>query len=481
MVTRYPTRLVEVTTEDGSESLRLITSPAHATDKYVALSYCWGQASTLRLEANNVSSLHKSIGIKALPQTIQDAISLTRYIGIRYLWVDALCIIQGRDKTALADWARESSRMHDVFGGAWLTIMAASGTSSDAGLFVNRPAQVDLCKQGARISVGSNKSEHAVLGPEPKTSALNQEPLGTRGWAFQEAILSSRQLIFGTSGMAWKCPSCECHENTNGPFLSKDVAELQSSRKEMALQLYEQWTEVVESYSKTQLTYKSDRLPAISGLAGIIREEMYSCMMRRYCFGLWRNDIIQQLMWRHDGCLVNGRREYDRQSEYRAPSWSWASVDGAVKFLKPDRLASSGGTVKWLTVWRSTIAFRGQMAHASSLRLQIRGQSTGLVETHEPWRHFDAYFDTYLDDLESIPETHKRLSGNGLHELIDVWLFFLNKSQGLILVDCGYDWVKWKHARDRMALFSKFQRIGVFTGSLSLSAWKIHHRTGRIV
>ncbi|ETS74032.1 hypothetical protein PFICI_13898 [Pestalotiopsis fici W106-1] len=519
---RQPTRLIEVAAEDGSASLRLITSPAYAAERYVALSYCWGQDPTLRLEMDNISALHESINMENLPQTIQDAISLTRYLGIRYLWVDALCIIQGRNKTAKADWTRESNRMHDVYGGAWLTIVAAAGASSDAGLFVNRPAQDDLFSKGIRIPVESGKLECAVLGPALKISPFITEPLEKRGWAFQESIMSRRLLRYGTSGMSWKCHSCEYHENVTQPLQPSNIAYFAAGRKEMARQLHERWTRVVESYSATHVTYKSDRLPAIAGLAGIIRDESGIPFQRRYHFGVWEDNLVQQLLWRHEGCLINDKWVYERQTDYRAPSWSWASVDGVVNFLRPDPLAPAG-KIETLHFKGSSLFFRGQMAWARSLRLQTRAQSTGLVETHEPWRHLDAYFDTYLDDLLSIPSEHKKTPQDGPQELINVWLLFLNKSQGLILAPSVPNSVlklgDWKLVTDavlsrrdavlgrvtgylntrnsesldgsskldyvtsRMPLYPKleFRRIGVFSGSLSPSVWKTYTRRGWIV
>lgn len=506
---KYPTRLLEVTAEDGSASLRLFTPPTGATGRYIALSYCWGRASSLRLQSDNIEALHNSVHMQTLPRTIQDAVTLVRFLGIRYLWVDALCIIQGHDKAAVQDWLYQSRLMHKVFGGAWLTIMAAAGISSDAGLFTNRSAQSEIWDKGVRMSVDSKSLEYVVLGPVPEISTSAKEPLEARGWAFQEAILSKRQLKYGTSRMSWKCRSCQCHENISEPFIPADLADSPTNRKEMAAYLYDQWTKVVELYSGTQLTYKSDRLPAISGLAGIVGEEGDPFSSSQYHFGVWEGSRIQQLLWRHDGCVVNGQRRYQRQNDYRAPSWSWASVDGAIKFLKPDSLAKPG-KIRMLSLRDSSLIFRGQMAQASSLRLRIKGKSTGLVENHEPWKYLDTYLETYLDELESIPDEHKKTPANEPHELIDVWLLFLNKSQGLILLACEDDWGHWKrvlsNALSRIASSNlssclklskvsrklqrnivrissgpKYRRIGAFTGSLSPSAWELQTRTGQIV
>jgi hypothetical protein len=114
---------------------------------YVALSYCWGtkedldQAPSLTTTSNNFASHIKTIPTDRLSKIIHDAISLTRKLGLRYLWADSLCIIQGSDKEARDDWAKESSTMASVYGGAYLTIAAAWGDSMHSGLFTTRPSK----------------------------------------------------------------------------------------------------------------------------------------------------------------------------------------------------------------------------------------------------------------------------------------------------------------------------------------------------
>jgi hypothetical protein len=104
--------------------------------EYTALSYCWGNSEPMVTTTNNVDRHHSTGFDEArLPRTIRDAIFLTRQLGIRYLWVDALCILQGSDETARADWRRESSKMKEIYGNAFLTIVAAEHEDKDGGIF----------------------------------------------------------------------------------------------------------------------------------------------------------------------------------------------------------------------------------------------------------------------------------------------------------------------------------------------------------
>jgi hypothetical protein len=91
------------------------------------------------------------------------------------------------------------------------------------------------------------------------------------------------------------------------------------------------WMDIVEAYTRCALTKEKDKLPAIEGLVKIF--ERRGC--GRYCAGLWENDFVHQLLWCVDDMRDNSA---ERPSIYRAPSWSWASLDGEVLFkpIEPD-------------------------------------------------------------------------------------------------------------------------------------------------
>lgn len=87
--------------------------PAKAGDVYVTLSHCWGKAQFLKLEEQRVDEFRKGIKVESLPKTFQNAIKFARRLGqkVRYIWIDSLCIIQGRSKAQREDWLTESAKM----------------------------------------------------------------------------------------------------------------------------------------------------------------------------------------------------------------------------------------------------------------------------------------------------------------------------------------------------------------------------------
>lgn len=103
---------------------------------YTALNYCWGEESFLTTTPLTLEERKEAIPMYLLPATIQDAITVTRILGIRFLWVDALCILQGPSEEAQQDWAAESARMEGIYSQAFLTIGAAYGHEAQSGLFM---------------------------------------------------------------------------------------------------------------------------------------------------------------------------------------------------------------------------------------------------------------------------------------------------------------------------------------------------------
>jgi hypothetical protein len=130
---------------------------------YTTLSYCWGNSQTFVTTLENLEDMKKNIPWHKLPLTIQDAILVTRGLGIRYLWVDALCIIQDSP----VDWAAESKKMGDIYGGSFLTISAALG----------RDVHFGLMSRGGDFDDGLQDY-----------LPVQSDPLFSRAWALQERV-----------------------------------------------------------------------------------------------------------------------------------------------------------------------------------------------------------------------------------------------------------------------------------------------------
>jgi hypothetical protein len=147
-----PTRLLDLSSLPSSIGLRsvhgdprevLVGSTLKLTEnllgdrgQYIALSYCWGKSLAYTTTTKNLQAHKQDGGIEyaQLPKTLQDAVFLTRYLGIRYLWADCLCILQD-DK---ADWEYEASRMADVYSNAYLTIAATRASHCGEGFLQAR-------------------------------------------------------------------------------------------------------------------------------------------------------------------------------------------------------------------------------------------------------------------------------------------------------------------------------------------------------
>jgi len=165
-------------------------------------------------------------------------------------------------------------------------------------------------------------------------------PLHTRGWTYQEYYLPPRSIHFSKRGMVWDCVSHTIMEWNYRPLrdlltgklykgqavvLSTESVLVQRGNTPLKM-MYAKWEEIVTQYSARNLSYSSDRLPAISGLASLLHKRL-SSEEDEYLAGLWKGALVQQLSWRVVGPLK------DRYCQYQAPSWSWVAVDQSVYFL----------------------------------------------------------------------------------------------------------------------------------------------------
>ncbi len=180
------------------------------------------------------------------------------------------------------------------------------------------------------------------------------EPLNQRAWTLQERLLSPRTLHFGTEEMYWECQHCVFAEDgallwQEFPTLPKILESMSPSGSgQNSRYRHNAWFILVEEYTKRSLTRDDDKLPALSGLASSIAARTGDT----YLAGLWRSNIIEGLSWRmklvefnhycddpaHDESVPpDTKAKAHYPAKYRAPSWSWASVDGEVSFYRIDK------------------------------------------------------------------------------------------------------------------------------------------------
>lgn len=363
--------------------------------EYACLSYCWGRdlAGVLTTTRENFSAFHKSINICNLPKTIQDAIRVCRAIGVLYLWVDSLCIIQDD----AADWAEQSRLMVDIYGQSQLTIYADSPSSCKDGFLGpqqygavswQRPLKTLLPDSLGCIGTGlflrnacEGGVDHFCRRPQTSKSALS-----TRGWCLQEWLLPCRRLGFDTNEMWWDCQCrqmCECGHLIGERAMYFETAPLRTAKEILSLHnrseddlivrqpqhwVERDWLSIVQEYTMRDISRPDDKFNAISGLALIFLKasNLAGINIGKYCAGMWsREDLfVRGLCW-----MVKKQSKpdiYQEPSGYRAPTWSWASQNKPVYF-------PSGR-------WRRETMNSHVVIHKIECELVTPGDSTGRVK-----------------------------------------------------------------------------------------------------
>jgi hypothetical protein len=349
----------------------------------------------------SVEDLQEGLAISFLPKTFQDAVKITQKLGIKYLWIDCLCIIQDDPE----DWEAEAASMPYIYRNSYVTISASASTDSYYGCFPKRSMDsyvspgtrslgYDIPREVSRAHSlayehSSNPGklsrlyffeewlpgssihtpQRASIGSFGKRfDPIASEPLSSRGWTLQERVLSPRIIHYATDQLYFECESgmkSEDNFNFTDIFFSLDrliatqCIPLQEhgipssggvsfivgrNARGFGRRWEGGWISLVENYSRRKLMVEQDKLPAIAGLASVIIAETGD----KYFAGLWAAHIYEDLCWR-----VYCREEYfdpykngtsapkkgktidsaTKPREYRAPSWSWASLDAPIKYI----------------------------------------------------------------------------------------------------------------------------------------------------
>ena len=425
----------------------------------------------------NINTFMTSIPWDELPKTVRDAIFVTRRLGIQYLWVDALCVIQGTDHTAQFDWRSESAKMLHIYGAAFITIAARNSANAHEGLFHKRPvAPMPSCP----LRSSSKYPRTILIGPDPPSRLPHTEPLNTRAWALQEQLLSNRILAYETAGLYWMCRKSHYLETMPEPefqalgFMEKETSPDRldcapnklAARNQLSEWVRVEWKAIVENYSSRDLTYMTDKLPALYGLSEMVDRSSKD----KYFAGLWQSDLLQQLLWRHCGKVTGSAVEFRRQREFRAPSWSWASVDGQVQFLHDYQGLDDIITICNLNIHTSQQPHKmkqrplhvfGLFRKLPSIRCEYAARYYGGAERHTPWIAYSTSLQTYLDDVEALPDTSILDSPDRPKQLLNALFLFLGSKGTIDITRYGAGLILIQV--DKLH-FNTFRRVGVFEG-----------------
>jgi len=333
-----PTRLIDIG-NDASVIPRLVLSSDISKSeqtKYATLSYCWGSEKDAesQFKTEKASLEHRCAGlhIEHMTPTTNNAIALARVIGLRYLWIDALCIIQD-DKD---DWLREASQMNLVYRHAFVAFCSLNSNSCHEG-FLSRAPTIEIpfhsnirkaIKGSYLIRLCSKTSPHIYRGKYLWDKTLSK--WDKRCWTYQEQEMSTRLLLFGSLRMHFLCATCQWSEGDEAPTdrSASGVVHQITRFKDNSIsskELYDYWRWLVHKYGHRSVTFEEDRLPAIAGLARMIGEALED----HYLAGLWKGDLIYALAWFSIGDMLSRSLDVHirniQERTYVAPSWSWAA------------------------------------------------------------------------------------------------------------------------------------------------------------
>lgn len=267
---------------------------------YVSLSHRWTAGNVRRLTQDGLDDMLKCIPPADLSPTFQDAIRVTRNLGIRYIWIDSLCIIQDSP----VDWLNESSNMSKIYKYAFCNIAAtAASAGADGGLYQSRDP-LPITPYSANIKWGRHDRKYVFFLGHHWYNSLEDAPLNRRGWVFQEPLLSPRTLHF-SSQLFWECRSLQaCETYPSGlprspGVLGNDLHDCRfpvntkAWRREFERNRFDLWDLLTRMYCRCFLTRPSDRLVAIAGIA----QEVQSLLGDEYVAGFWRSRLPFGLLW----------------------------------------------------------------------------------------------------------------------------------------------------------------------------------------
>ncbi|KAH8787227.1 heterokaryon incompatibility protein-domain-containing protein [Hyaloscypha finlandica] len=269
------------------------------------------------LTHSTINKFRRGKPICDLPQTFRDAIVVARRFSIRYLWINSLCIIQDSQ----VDWEVESSMMRDIYANSSCNISAAASEYPQGGLFRPR-RRVDVQPGVLRSStMDSTEKCFFIYDKFYWDRQVSNTTLHQRGWVFQERLLAPKVLHFTENQIFWEC----FRDQNQGIVL-------------LSLFAFNMWNDLVQTYSKCALTRSEDKLVALSGLACLFQDMTGD----EYLARLWRSRL-------------------KLSSDYRAPSWSWASLDGPVR---PSGISACDAqliVIKEVQITHSTFDSTGQV------------------------------------------------------------------------------------------------------------------------
>jgi hypothetical protein len=283
------------------------------------------------------------IPVSSLATTFQDAIDITLKLGLEFIWIDSLCIVQNDPE----ERSEEFPKMGDIYGGAYFVIAATHATNGSMGCYKDRPRfhRVEFeTPNGMPVKATCReKIKHEVWKTGEQFWEALELPLLGRAWALQERLLATRVVHFTPSELVWECRSgvdCECGDlqNPRTSWPEFGVGKTFKSRfNEVVkwgsdLERIKFWHDICAQYSARDISFPTDRLPALSSIA---KQIDMPGILGQYLAGIWSFTLPGALLWWSEYTnpvlhLESHKKSHCRKRPCSIPTWSWLSIEGRV-------------------------------------------------------------------------------------------------------------------------------------------------------
>ncbi|KAI3401140.1 hypothetical protein diail_286 [Diaporthe ilicicola] len=393
-----PDRVLELTAvPDDEKTLRVrLVETGGIEALYVCLSHRWGPSTpSCRTMNDNVAQQKKNIDWNKLLKTFQDAALVTVALGVKYIWIDSLCIIQDNAQ----DWMVQAAKMCDIYRGAYVTLAASCSDDSTQGMFRKSSCCRTVKPRGQGPSYAVRRApEHPTWDQVGIMQMQPELPLLTRSWVYQERLLSPRIVHFTRYELMFECSQpgegptyCECQGLPGGAWggaaggYGAGAGDLTTHRKfnhaevlraspppgdssgggggggdgvggggdDNLLAVRRYWHQLLQEYSGYRISSTADKLPALAGIArqyGTAHPEL-----GRYVAGMWEQTLVYDLMWfSKQGDLALRATHLERPPHIAPPergalpTWSWiatgqyVNVNSGCPRARPDDLRVLG-------------------------------------------------------------------------------------------------------------------------------------------
>ncbi|KAI1762084.1 HET-domain-containing protein [Hypoxylon sp. FL1150] len=294
--------------------------PYSSSITYVALSYVWGDFPTFKTSRDNVDYLQKPSSLAdgstdpPIPLTIRHAMAFVQKMGERYLWVDALCIIQDND----AHKHTEITKMAAIYANASVTIIVSDVSNSNSGINA-LPGISD--QRSVKQTVHSLTRNLAVIETDyyRGTSSIWSK----RGWTLQERLFSRRRIVFQQNWVRWECQCATWNEISNANNLFDDDKPSIFAAKEVPD--VEELSKIITEYNTMELTFPEDALLAFSGIASALGRT-YNGLISGIPVSLFHIGLLWQPVR-----TLRQRIPKHPKVDPCLPTWSWAGWEGRIR------------------------------------------------------------------------------------------------------------------------------------------------------